>query len=56
MRLNYFVIARQAVDKYFELKKKNQESEVGESNVEQKILPAITEAKIEEDEQENSAD
>lgn len=46
------VIARKAVEKYLELKKKNEETKVSESTVQQKILPAITDDKIEEDEEE----
>lgn len=46
------VIARQAVEKYFELKKKYQDTNVSESKEKQVILPAITDDKIEEDEEE----
>ncbi|MFT9818064.1 peptidoglycan D,D-transpeptidase FtsI family protein [Lysinibacillus sp. NPDC056185] len=49
---NNNVIAREAVDKYFELKAKYQAEKVTESNVKQPILPAITNDKIGEDEQE----
>ncbi|MFJ7735434.1 peptidoglycan D,D-transpeptidase FtsI family protein [Lysinibacillus sp. NPDC097287] len=45
-------IARRSLDKYFELKAKYESTKVSESNVEQPILPAITEDKIGEDEQE----
>ena len=45
-------IARRSLDKYFELKAKYETTKVSESNVEQPILPAITEEKIGEDEQE----
>ncbi|MFJ7952811.1 peptidoglycan D,D-transpeptidase FtsI family protein [Lysinibacillus sp. NPDC096418] len=45
-------IARRSLDKYFELKAKYESTKVSESNVEQPILPAITEEKIGEDEQE----
>lgn len=45
------VIARQAVEKYFELKKKYQDTNVSESKEKHAILPAITDDKIEEDEQ-----
>ncbi|MFJ7953456.1 peptidoglycan D,D-transpeptidase FtsI family protein [Lysinibacillus sp. NPDC096418] len=44
-------IARRSLDKYFELKAKYETTNVSESNVEQPILPAITEDKIGEDEQ-----
>ncbi|MGE8005495.1 peptidoglycan D,D-transpeptidase FtsI family protein [Lysinibacillus sp. NPDC093216] len=50
--INNNVIAREAVDKYFELKAKYQAEKVTESNVKQPILPAITNDKIGEDEQE----
>lgn len=46
------VIARRSLDKYFELKAKYQAEKVTDSNVKQPILPAITEEKIGEDEQE----
>ncbi|MEG0258961.1 MAG: penicillin-binding protein 2 [Lysinibacillus sp.] len=45
-------IARRSLDKYFELKAKNEQTGLSNSDVEQKILPAITEEKIGEDEQE----
>ncbi|MEK8198843.1 peptidoglycan D,D-transpeptidase FtsI family protein [Lysinibacillus sp. FSL M8-0134] len=45
------VIARRSLDKYFELKAKYQAEKVTDSNVKQPILPAITEEKIGEDEQ-----
>jgi cell division protein FtsI/penicillin-binding protein 2 len=48
---NNNVIAREAVDKYFELKAKYEAEKVTDSNVKQPILPAITEDKISEDEQ-----
>ncbi|MBX8943353.1 MULTISPECIES: peptidoglycan D,D-transpeptidase FtsI family protein [Lysinibacillus] len=46
------VIARRSLDKYFELKAKYQAEKVTDSNVKQPILPAITEEKIGENEQE----
>ncbi|MED4552223.1 penicillin-binding protein 2 [Lysinibacillus capsici] len=46
------VIARRSLDKYFELKAKYQAEKVTDSNVIQPILPAITEEKIGENEQE----
>ncbi|KOS68051.1 penicillin-binding protein [Lysinibacillus contaminans] len=46
------VIAKRSLDKYYELKEKYESTKVSESNVEQPILPAITEDKIGEDEQE----
>ncbi|EFI67253.1 hypothetical protein BFZC1_16779 [Lysinibacillus fusiformis ZC1] len=46
------VIARRSLDKYFELKAKYQAEKVTDSNVTQPILPAITEEKIGENEQE----
>ncbi|QPQ30080.1 penicillin-binding transpeptidase domain-containing protein [Lysinibacillus sp. JNUCC 51] len=49
---NNNVIARESVDKYFELKAKYNAEKVTDSNVKQPILPAITEDKISEDEQE----
>ncbi|MFJ8514348.1 peptidoglycan D,D-transpeptidase FtsI family protein [Lysinibacillus xylanilyticus] len=49
---NNNVIARESVDKYFELKAKYDAEKVTDSNVKQPILPAITEDKISEDEQE----
>jgi len=48
---NNNVIARESVDKYFELKAKYEAEKVTDSNVKQPILPAITEDKISEDEQ-----
>ncbi|MGE7687748.1 peptidoglycan D,D-transpeptidase FtsI family protein [Lysinibacillus sp. NPDC097214] len=48
---NNNVIAREAVDKYFELKAKYNAEKVTDSNVKQPILPAITQDKIGEDEQ-----
>ncbi|WP_155591568.1 peptidoglycan D,D-transpeptidase FtsI family protein [Lysinibacillus cavernae] len=45
------VIARRSLDKYFELKAKYQTEKVTDSNVKQPILPAITQEKIGEDEQ-----
>lgn len=48
---NNNVIAREAVDKYFELKAKYEAEKVTDSNVKQPILPAITQDKIGEDEQ-----
>lgn len=45
------VIARESVDKYFELKAKYQAEKVTDSNVKQPILPAITKDKIGEDEE-----
>ncbi|MCM0624215.1 penicillin-binding protein 2 [Lysinibacillus sp. OL1_EC] len=45
------VIARRSLDKYFELKAKYQAEKVTDSNVKQPILPAITEEKIGENEQ-----
>ncbi|MGE7129422.1 peptidoglycan D,D-transpeptidase FtsI family protein [Lysinibacillus xylanilyticus] len=49
---NNNIIARDALDKYFELKAKYNAEKVTDSNVKQPILPAITEDKIGEDEQE----
>ncbi|MGE7927315.1 peptidoglycan D,D-transpeptidase FtsI family protein [Lysinibacillus xylanilyticus] len=49
---NNNIIARDALDKYFELKAKYNAEKVTDSNVKQPILPAITEDKISEDEQE----
>ncbi|PJO43535.1 peptidoglycan D,D-transpeptidase FtsI family protein [Lysinibacillus xylanilyticus] len=48
---NNNIIARDALDKYFELKAKYNAEKVTDSNVKQPILPAITEDKISEDEQ-----
>lgn len=45
------VIARESVDKYFELKAKYQAEKMTDSNVKQPILPAITKDKIGEDEE-----
>ena len=45
-------IARRSLDKYYELKAKYESTKFSESNVEQPILPASTEEKIGEDEQE----
>jgi len=50
--VNNNVIARRSLDKYFELKAKYEAEKVTENNVKQPILPAITEEKIGEDEQE----
>ncbi|WP_341299700.1 penicillin-binding protein 2 [Lysinibacillus sp. FSL H8-0500] len=49
---NNNVIARRSLDKYYELKAKYQAENLTDSNVQQPILPAITEEKIGEDEQE----
>ncbi|MFB7157930.1 peptidoglycan D,D-transpeptidase FtsI family protein [Lysinibacillus sp. NPDC056232] len=49
---NNNVIARDALDKYFELKAKYNAEKVTDSNVKQPISPAITKDKIGEDEQE----
>ncbi|MGE7675841.1 peptidoglycan D,D-transpeptidase FtsI family protein [Lysinibacillus sp. NPDC094403] len=49
--VNNNVIAREAVDKYFELKEKYKAEKVTDSDVKQPILPAITKDKIGEDEQ-----
>lgn len=46
------VIARRSLDKYFELKAKYQAENISDSNVQQPILPAATEEKIGEGEQE----
>ncbi|MFJ7914650.1 MULTISPECIES: peptidoglycan D,D-transpeptidase FtsI family protein [unclassified Lysinibacillus] len=48
---NNNIIARDALDKYFELKAKYQAEKVTDSNVKQPILPAISKDKIGEDEQ-----
>ncbi|MEB2302565.1 penicillin-binding protein 2 [Lysinibacillus xylanilyticus] len=48
---NNNIIARDALDKYFELKAKYNAEKVTDSNVKQPILPAITQDKIGEDEQ-----
>lgn len=45
-------IAKRSLDKYYELKAKYKEGKITDSNVEQPILPAVTEEKIGEDEQE----
>ncbi|MBD8522012.1 penicillin-binding protein 2 [Lysinibacillus sp. FSL R7-0073] len=50
--VNNNLIARRSLDKYFELKAKYQAEKVTDSKVNQPILPAITEEKIGEDEQE----
>lgn len=49
--VNNNVIARRAVDKYFELKEKYKAEKVTDSDVKQPILPAISKDKIGEDEQ-----
>lgn len=46
------VIAKRSLDKYYELKAKYESEKITDSNVEQPILPAVTEEKIGEDEQE----
>lgn len=46
------IIAREVLDKYFELKKKNSENGISTSTVEQTIRPANTEEKLDEDETE----
>ncbi|TQR24377.1 penicillin-binding protein 2, partial [Lysinibacillus sphaericus] len=48
---NNNIIARDALDKYFELKAKYKAEKVTDSNVKQPILPAISKDKIGEDEQ-----
>ncbi|MFJ8090748.1 peptidoglycan D,D-transpeptidase FtsI family protein [Lysinibacillus sp. NPDC095746] len=48
---NNNIIARDALDKYFELKAKYNAEKVTDSNVKQPILPAISKDKIGEDEQ-----
>ncbi len=50
--VNNNLIARRSLDKYFELKAKYEAEKVTDSKVNQPILPAITEEKIGEDEQE----
>ena len=45
-------IAKRSLDKYYELKAKYEEEKITESKSEQPILPAVTEEKIGEDEQE----
>ncbi|TKI68836.1 penicillin-binding protein 2 [Lysinibacillus mangiferihumi] len=49
---NNNVIARRALDAYYELKAKYEKTKVTDNKVEQPILPAITKDKIGEDEQE----
>ena len=49
---NNNVIARRALDKYYELKEKYETTKVTDNKVEQPILPAITKDKIGEDDQE----
>ncbi|KAB0443560.1 peptidoglycan D,D-transpeptidase FtsI family protein [Lysinibacillus fusiformis] len=49
--VNNNLIARRALDKYFELKAKYEAEKVTDSKVNQPILPATTEEKIGEDEQ-----